>query len=67
VAEALDRAIAKHGKPHMIPVHHGTEFTSRVPDEWAYQHGVLLDFIRTGKPVETALSSPSTGSCATSV
>ncbi len=52
VAEALDRAIAKHGKPQRITVDHGTEFTSRVLDEWAYQRGVLLDFIRAGKPVE---------------
>jgi putative transposase len=52
VAEALDRAIAKHGKPQTITVDHGTEFTSRVLDEWAYQRGVLLDFIRPGKPVE---------------
>ena len=52
VAEALDRAIAKHGKPRTITVDHGTEFTGRVLDEWAYTRGVLLDFIRPGKPVE---------------
>ena len=54
VAEALDRAIAKHGEPQTITVDHGTEFTSRVLDEWAYQRGVLLDFIRPGKPVENS-------------
>ena len=52
VAETLDRAIAERGKPRSITVDHGTEFTSRVLDEWAYQRGVLLDFIRPGKPVE---------------
>lgn len=52
VAEALDRAIAAHGKPRSITVDHGTEFTSRVLDDWAYRRGVLLDFIRPGKPVE---------------
>jgi putative transposase len=52
VAEALDRAIAEHGKPHTITVDHGTEFTGRVLDDWAYRRGVLLDFIRPGKPVE---------------
>jgi putative transposase len=31
---------------------HGTEFTSRAMDEWAYRRGVKLDFIRPGKPVE---------------
>ncbi len=52
VAEALDRAIAKHRKPRSITVDHGTEFTSRALDDWAYRRGVLLDFIRPGKPVE---------------
>jgi putative transposase len=52
VAEALDRAIAEHGKPRTITVDHGTEFTSRALDEWAYRRGVTLDFIRPGKPTE---------------
>lgn len=52
VAQALDRAIARHGKPRTITVDHGTEFTSRVLDEWAYRRGVTLDFIRPGKPSE---------------
>jgi putative transposase len=52
VAEALDRVIAKHGKPKSITVDHGTEFTSRALDEWAYRRGVALDFIRPGKPTE---------------
>jgi transposase InsO family protein len=39
-------------KPRSITVDHGTEFTGRVLDEWAYRRGVLLDFIRPGKPVE---------------
>jgi len=37
VADALDRAIAKHGKPRSITVDHGTEFASRVLDDWALQ------------------------------
>jgi putative transposase len=51
-ADALDQAIARHGKPRSITVDHGTEFTSRALDDWAYRRGVLLDFIRPGKPVE---------------
>ncbi len=53
VAAALDRAIAAHGKPRTITVDHGTEFTSRALDDWAYQRGVSLDFIRPGKPSES--------------
>lgn len=33
---------------------HGTEFQSRALEDWAYQRGVQLDFIRPGKPVENA-------------
>ena len=55
VATALD-AVAQHRPlPKAITVDHGTEFTSRVLDEWAWQRGVQLDFIRPGKPVENGL------------
>jgi putative transposase len=33
-------------------VDNGSEFASRVMDAWAYRHGIQLDFIRPGKPVE---------------
>ena len=36
----------------MIVCDNGPEFTSRVTDEWAYQHGVKIDFIDPGKPVQ---------------
>lgn len=52
VAEALDRAIARAGTPVSITVDHGTEFTSRALEDWAYRRGVKLDFIRPGKPTE---------------
>jgi len=52
VAEVLDLAIARHGQPATITVDHGTEFTSRSMDEWAYRRGVKLDFIHPGRPVE---------------
>lgn len=52
VAEALDRAIAEHGMPATITVDHGTEFTSRALDEWAYRRGVKLAFTTPGKPTE---------------
>jgi len=52
VAAALERALAHHGKPRTITVDHGTEFTSRALDEWAYRRRVALDFIRPGKPLE---------------
>lgn len=55
VAEALDRVLGGRGAiPRSITVDHGTEFTSRALEDWAYQRGVQLDFIRPGKPVENA-------------
>jgi putative transposase len=52
VAEVLERYVASHGVPVSITVDHGTEFTSKALEEWAYQRGVKLDFIRPGKPTE---------------
>ncbi len=38
----------------MITVYHGTEFTSRALDHWAYRNGVQLDYIRPGKPTDNS-------------
>jgi transposase InsO family protein len=46
---------AEHSTAATITVDHGTEFTSRALDEWAFRRGVELDFIRPGKPIENAL------------
>jgi putative transposase len=40
--------------PRSITVDHGSEFTSRALEDWAYGRGVQLDFIHPGKPVENA-------------
>jgi putative transposase len=52
VAAALDELAADRGYPRTITVDNGTEFYSKEMDAWAYRHGVRLDFIRPGKPVE---------------
>lgn len=52
VAVTLDKVVALRGAPQSITVDNGTEFTSKALDLWAYTHGVHLDFIRPGKPVE---------------
>ena len=54
VVEALDAVAAHRQLPKAITVDHGTDFTSKALDEWAYRRGVELDFIRPGKPVENA-------------
>jgi len=54
VGTVLDELGAERGYPKTITVDNGSEFYSREMDAWAYQHGVKLDFIRPGKPVENA-------------
>jgi len=54
VAELLDDLSAERGYPKTITVDNGTEFYSKAMDSWAYRHGVHLQFIRPGKPVENA-------------
>ena len=51
---AWDRVLGTAPRPRSITVDHGTEFQSRALEDWAYRRGVLLDFIRPGKPVENA-------------
>ena len=52
VSDALERHVIRHGAPLSITVDHGTEFTSKAMEEWAYQRGVKLDFIHPGRPME---------------
>lgn len=52
VAEALERVVARLGVPASITIDHGTEFTSKALEDWAWRRGVKLDFIRPGKPTE---------------
>jgi len=54
VAVALERGMRGIATLQSITVDHGTEFTSRALEDWAYCRGVQLDFIRPGKPVENA-------------
>ena len=52
VVESLERLSWLRGKPEAITVDNGSEFCSRAMDDWAYRNGVMLDFIRPGKPAE---------------
>jgi putative transposase len=54
VVRVLERLREWRGKPKAIQVDNGTEFTSRVMDQWAYQNQVALDFIERGKPTQNA-------------
>ena len=56
VAAALEHVVQHRGAPSMITVDvdNGSEFYSRAIDRWAYRHGIQLEFIRPGKPVENS-------------
>lgn len=51
-AAASEVIVSQRGVPMSITVDNGSEFASRAMDAWAYRHGIHLDFIRPGKPVE---------------
>lgn len=52
VARVLDALVEHRGRPEVITVDNGPEFAGKALDEWAYRHGIKLNFIRPGKPVE---------------
>lgn len=54
VIHVLERVTAVRGLPRSIVCDNGPEFTSKALDRWAYEHGVTLQFIRPGKPIENA-------------
>ena len=52
VADALEARTVGMPAPVSITVDHGSEFTSKALEDWAWRRGVKLDFIRPGKPME---------------
>jgi putative transposase len=54
VVRLLDELSQWRGRPQTIVMDNGPELTSRVLDQWAYEHGVQLRFIDPGKPVQNA-------------
>jgi putative transposase len=54
VVRVLERIAQERGLPKAVVIDNGPEFTGKALDAWAYRHGVQLQFIRPGKPVENA-------------
>ncbi len=54
VVEVLEQLKSAHGLPKVIKVDNGSEFISKVVDEWAHRHQVKLEFSRPGKPTDNA-------------
>jgi putative transposase len=54
VTRVLERLRATRGLPLAIQADNGPELRGRTLDQWAYEHGVQLQFIEPGKPVQNA-------------
>jgi putative transposase len=54
VTRVLERLSHARGLPSVIQADNGPEFRSRALDQWAYEHGVKLQFIAPGKPIQNA-------------
>ena len=52
VARLLSALIQERGRPATIVCDNGPEFISRALQLWSEQHGVTLQFIQPGKPVQ---------------
>ena len=50
----LDQICLKRGYPRVIRTDNGSEFTSKVMLNWAYERGVTLRLIEPGKPNQNA-------------
>ena len=55
VVAVLNGLVQARGIPPSLRTDNGTEFTSRVLDQWAYWNGVQVDFIRSGQPTDNAI------------
>lgn len=54
VVRALNNIVSKRGLPQQLRCDNGSEFISKILDQWAYANGVKLDFSRRGKPTDNA-------------
>ncbi len=54
VVRVLDRIVANRGYPLKLRMDNGPELVSLTLAQWAEEHGVILDFIKPGKPTQNA-------------
>jgi putative transposase len=54
VVRVLDKLVWQYGLPETFRIDNGPEFISTTLDAWASQHGVKLEFIQPGKPMQNA-------------
>ena len=54
LAERLDLLTIEQGAPKALRMDNGPELVSLALAQWAEEHGVLLEFIKPGKPTQNA-------------
>ena len=54
VVRVLDRIVANRGYPLKMRMDNGPELVSLTLAQWAEEHGVILEFIRPGRPTQNA-------------
>lgn len=55
VVEVLGKLLRTRKAPGMISVDNGTEFTSKILDQWSYLQGVKLNLSRPGRPTDNPM------------
>ena len=61
VVQVLDRVAGERSYPKVIVCDNGPEFAGAALDQWADAHGVALQFIEPGKPVQNAFAESFNG------
>jgi putative transposase len=61
VVDTLERIAVEYSRPQRVRVDQGPEFISKDLDLWAYQHDIVLDFSRPGKPTDNAFAESFNG------
>jgi len=62
VLEVVEHLRRVRGTPARIQTDNGSEFASIPMDRWAYEHGVVMDFSRPGKPTDNPFIESFNGS-----
>lgn len=58
----MEQVVLGRGVPRRIQTDNGSEFVSKTLDKWAYDHGVVMDFSRPGRPTDNPFIESFNGS-----
>lgn len=62
VVDVVEQLRQERGVPGRIQTDNGSEFACLPMDRWAYEHGVIMDFSRPGKPTDNPFIESFNGS-----